>query len=150
MCSQCTTYVHKKLLTQAAKSSASNFTDPSVFLRESCAHYGQKYKNTEENSAPGSVASITTNGEHARAVRITFRKLRKNSSLCMVTLKFSWRHCKRVKLSNSLTTLKVGAAALPTSHTLCSRAYVHIMHHHHEHATNTQTTSTSSVVPKLS
>ena len=31
-----------------AYGSASNLTDPSVFLRESCAHYGQKSKNTEE------------------------------------------------------------------------------------------------------
>ena len=40
-------------------------------------HYGQKSKNTEENSAPGGVASIGS----MHAVRITLGKLRENSSL---------------------------------------------------------------------
>ena len=43
-------------------------------------HCNMESKNMEENSAPGGVASITTNGEHECGY-VTLRKLRKISGL---------------------------------------------------------------------
>ena len=70
---------------------ASNFTESSVFLRNSYALYGWKSKITEEKSALEGVASITTNGVLARNTE-KLRKIRKSFRLRTVTQKFSWRH----------------------------------------------------------
>ena len=53
-------------------------TDPSVFLRESCAHYGKKSKREIALQEAWQVLQLTGS---MHAVRITLGKLRKNSSL---------------------------------------------------------------------
>ena len=82
---------------------ASNFTDLSVFLQKSGAHYGQKSKNTEENSAPGGVASITTNGKHACNTDM-LHNYGKLADCIRLTLKFSWRHSIHRPLKLHFTT----------------------------------------------